>query len=47
LPHEGWPNPLAKLVGWRDWEEIAKTNHVHMTQAAERAVARYFKEKGY
>ncbi len=47
LPHEGWPNRQAKRIGWRDWDEIASTNIVHMTQAAERAVAAWLKQKGY
>jgi hypothetical protein len=47
LPHEGWPNALAKLIGWREPMEIIMSNLAHAAQAAEREVARYFKEKGY
>jgi hypothetical protein len=47
LPHEGWPNALAKKIGWRDPMDIIESNMVHASQAAERAVARYMAEKGW
>jgi hypothetical protein len=46
LPHEGWPNPLAKRIGWREPLVIIMSNLAHATQAAERAVAAWFKARG-
>jgi hypothetical protein len=46
LPHEGWPNPLAKRIGWRDPLDIITNNMRHATAAAERAVQAYLEAKG-
>jgi hypothetical protein len=46
-PHDNWPDPLAKKIGWREPMEIIMSNMTHAQQAAERAVAAYLAEKGY
>ncbi len=43
LPHEGWPNRLAKRIGWRDPMVIISTNIAHAIQAAERAIQKLAK----
>jgi hypothetical protein len=45
-PHENWPNPLAKKVGWREPIDIIMSNLAHAAQAAERKVAAWFKARG-
>jgi hypothetical protein len=46
LPHEGFPNKLAKRVGWKDPMDIISNNMPHAAAAAERAVQKYFAQKG-
>jgi hypothetical protein len=46
LPHEGWPNRLAKKVGWRDLYDVIMSNVTHAANAAERRVQEWIKSKG-
>lgn len=46
LPHENWPNPLAKKIGWRDPGDIIDSNIAGAAREAERAVQRSISEKG-
>lgn len=46
LPHEGWPNRLAKLINWRPPDEIISTNILHACNAAERAIQKKADEAG-
>lgn len=40
LPHETWPNKLAKMIGWRDTMTIIGTNLKGACLAAERAIVK-------
>lgn len=47
LPHEGWPNKLAKRIGWKDPLEKVMSNLAHAVRHAESKVAEWIKSKGY
>lgn len=47
VPHEGWPNPLAKRIGWRTPLEIVMTNIAGAIRHAEAKVAEWIRSKGY
>jgi hypothetical protein len=47
LPHAGWPDKLAKRIGWRESMEIIKSNLAHAVRHAESVISKYFKSKGY
>jgi hypothetical protein len=47
LPHEGWPDKLARLIGWREPMDIIMSNITHAANAAERKVQAWIKSKGY
>lgn len=46
LPHDTFPDPLAKRVGWREPMDIIDSNMVHAQAAAERAVQAWLQSKG-
>jgi hypothetical protein len=46
-PHEGWPDKLARLIGWLEPMDIIMSNITHAAIAAERKVQAWIKSKGY
>jgi hypothetical protein len=46
MPHDNWPDPLARKIGWRDPMEIIDSNINGAAQAAERAVQAEINKKG-
>ena len=46
LPHEDWPNRLAKKIGWREPMDIIMSNLAHAVRHAEAKIAAWIKAKG-
>jgi len=45
LPHKGWPNRLARMVGWRDWPTIIKSNLAGAVRSGRAAVGQWLRSK--
>jgi hypothetical protein len=46
MPHDNWPDPLARKIGWRDPMEIIDSNINGAAREAERAVQAEIDKKG-